>query len=97
MLKCSSSLLLQAQQLQADIDRLQQQLQSVSGDVRQKADLIQGLQEQAGRLSVRDKEMSGRVDSLQQQLAASSAEVTRLTAELHTAIATHAQAAQVRS
>ena len=64
--------------------------------MRQKEGLIEGLQEQKAKLTERDTTLSGQVAGLQQQLAASSAEVTRVTADINTAVESHAQAVQVR-
>ncbi|KAL3132908.1 hypothetical protein ABBQ38_006822 [Trebouxia sp. C0009 RCD-2024] len=84
----------QAQQLQADVGRLQQQLQGLERALTEKDTVIQRLHDQEWVLTDRVTSLSGQVDGLQQQLADSSVEVARLSGDLHSATETHDQAVQ---
>ncbi|KAL3151484.1 hypothetical protein ABBQ38_012484 [Trebouxia sp. C0009 RCD-2024] len=92
----STSETLQIHQLHGDVVRLQEQLQSMQGEVRGKETLMQGLQDGQGSLTGQVTDLSGQVDSLHQQLADSSAEVVRLTTHLTTTEEAHALALQDR-
>ena len=96
LLVCSALLILQVQQLRCDVSRLQEQLQTMQGDLTGKESIILCLQEGEGRLTGRVTDLSGQVEGLRQELAGSSCEVVRLTSALTAAEEAHALALQVQ-
>ena len=88
--------ILQVQQLRCDVSRLQEQLQTMHGDLTGKETIILCLQAGEGKLTGRVTDLSGQVHDLRQELAGSSCEVVRLSSALTAAEEAHALALQVQ-